>query len=172
MARSPQGRNGSGGKSGRGGAGGGSGPPIRVLIDHRRVRHDFQLLDTFEAGLSLLGPEVKSIRMGQANLSEAYVRLSADGAWLVGCYVAPYAEANRENHEPTRNRRLLLQRHELQKLDRGVRQKGMTVVPVRMYLKGSKIKLEIALARGKQHQDRRQDLKERDAKREIARARR
>ena len=145
---------------------------MRVLIDNRRVRHDFQLIDTFEAGVALLGSEVKSIRLGNATLGEAYVRIGDDGAWLVGCYIAPYVEANRENHEPTRQRRLLLHRHELLKLERGIRQKGMTVVPVKLYLKGSRIKLEIALARGKQHQDRRQDLKERDARREMDRARR
>ena len=149
-----------------------SAPTVRVLIDNRRVRHDYQLLDTFEAGLSLQGPEVKSIRMGNANLAEAYVRLGDDGAWLVGCYVAPYAEANRELQEPARPRRLLLHHHELHKLDRGIRQRGMTVVPVKLYLKGSRIKLEIALARGKQQHDRRHDLKERDAKREMERARR
>lgn len=147
-------------------------PTVRVLIENRRVRHDYQLLDTFEAGVSLLGSEVKSIRMGNATLSEAYIRLGDDGAWLVGCHVSPYREANRENHEPTRPRRLLLHRHELLKLRRGMQQRGMTVVPVKLYLKGSRIKLEIALARGKQHQDRRQDLKERDAKREMERARR
>ena len=147
-------------------------PSIRVLIENRRARHDYQLLDIFEAGVALLGSEVKSIRMGNANLAEAYVRLSDDGAWLVGCYVAPYTEAHRENHEPRRPRRLLLHGSELLKLNRGVRQRSMTVVPVKLYLKGSRIKLEIALARGKQHQDRRQDLKERDAKREMERARR
>lgn len=149
-----------------------SGPAVRMLIENRRARHDYQLLEVFEAGISLLGSEVKSIRMGNATLGEAYVRLGDDGAHLVGCYVAPYTEANRENHEPRRPRRLLLHGHELLKLDRGVRQRGMTVVPTKLYLKGSRIKLEVALARGKQHQDRRQDLKERDAKREIERARR
>lgn len=143
-----------------------------MLIENRKVRHDYQLHDTFEAGVSLLGSEVKSIRMGNATLGEAYVRLRDDGAWLVGCYIAPYREANRENHEPTRQRRLLLHGHELAKLDRGIRQRGMTVVPVKLYLRGSRIKLEIALARGKQHHDRRQDLKARDAKREMERARR
>lgn len=147
-------------------------PAIRVLIENRRARHDYQLLDTFEAGVSLLGSEVKSIRQGNANLAEAYIRLGDDGAWLVGCHISPYREANRENHEPRRNRRLLLHSHELAKLDRGTKQKGMTIVPVKLYLNGSRIKLEISLARGKQHQDRRQDLKERDAKREMERARR
>ena len=147
-------------------------PPIRVLIDNRRVRHEYTLHDTFEAGLVLLGSEVKSLRQGNGNLSEAYVRIEGDGAWLVGCHISPYAEANRENHDPPRRRRLLLHRHELLKLDRGVKQKGMTIVPVKLYLKGSRIKLEIALAKGKQHQDRRQDLKARDARRDMERARR
>jgi SsrA-binding protein len=145
---------------------------IRVLIENRRVRHEFLLEDTFEAGLSLLGSEVKSLRAGNANLAEAWIRLDAAGAALVGSYIAPYPQANRENHEPTRERRLLLHAHELLKLQRGVRQKGMTVVPVRLYLKGSRVKLEIALAKGKKLHDKRDTLRQRDAQREMDRARR
>lgn len=147
-------------------------PALRVLIDNRRIRHEYTLHDTFEAGVSLLGSEVKSLRLGNGNLAEAYVRIERGSAWLVGCHISPYTEANRENHEPRRKRRLLLHRHEILKLDRGVKQKGMTVVPVKLYIKGSRIKLEIALAKGKQHHDRRQDLKARDAQRDIERARR
>lgn len=143
----------------------------RVLIDNRRVRHEYELIETLEAGLSLLGSEVKSLRQGNANLAEAYVRLQPEGASLVGCYIAPYVEANRQNHEPTRPRRLLLHRHQLTKLERAVKQRGMTVVPVKMYLKNRRIKLEIALARGKRLHDKRSDLKARDARREIERQR-
>jgi len=143
----------------------------RVLIDNRRVRHEYELVETLEAGLSLLGSEVKSLRQGNANLAEAYVRLQDEGASLVGCYIAPYAEANRQNHEPVRPRRLLLHRHELTKLERAVKQRGMTVVPVKMYLKDRRIKLEIALARGKKMHDKRHDLKARDARREMDRQR-
>lgn len=146
--------------------------PIRLLIENRRVRHEYLLEDTFEAGISLLGPEVKSIRAGNANLTEAWIRVDERGAWLIGAYIAPYLEASWTNPEPRRDRQLLLHRHELQKLVRGVRQKALTVVPVKMYLKGSRIKLEIALARGKKLHDKREALRKRDADRELARARR
>lgn len=146
--------------------------PNRVLSDNRRVRHEYTLEETFEAGLSLLGSEVKSLRAGNANLSEAWIRLDPDGAMLVGCHIAPYTEANRMNHEPVRARRLLLNKHELLKLKRGVRQRGNTIVPVKVYLKGSRIKLEIALAKGKKLHDKRESLKQRDAQREMDRARR
>lgn len=146
--------------------------PNRVLTDNRRVRHEYLLEDSFEAGLVLLGSEVKSLRAGNANLGEAWIRLDPDGATLVGCHIAPYFEANRMNHEPLRERRLLLHAHELLKLQRGVRQRGYTIVPVKLYLKGARIKLEIALAKGKQLHDKRQALKQRDAKREMERARR
>ena len=145
---------------------------IRILVDNRRVRHEYLLLDLFEAGLALLGSEVKSLRAGNGNLAEAWVRLAPDGAWLMGCHIAPYVEANRQNHEPVRPRRLLLHDHELAKLERGTKLQGMTIVPVRLYLKGSRIKIEIALAKGKKLHDKRETLKARDAKREMARARR
>jgi SsrA-binding protein len=147
-------------------------PQIRVLIENRRVRHEYLLEDSFEAGISLLGSEVKSLRAGNANLAEAWIRLDPVGATLVGSHISPYPQANRQNHEPMRERRLLLHHHELLKLERGVRQKGMTVVPVRLYLKGSRVKLEIALARGKKLHDKRDTLRQRDAQREMDRARR
>jgi len=147
-----------------------SGPPIRLLIDNRKARYEFHLNDSFEAGLALTGPEVKSLRMGNANLAEAWIRLDGKGAALVGCYIAPYAEAQRDNPEdPRRPRRLLLHIHELAKLKRGVRQKGMTVVPVKVYLKGSRIKLELALAKGKAQRDKRETVKARDAARDMRR---
>lgn len=145
---------------------------IRLLVDNRRIRHEYTLEETFEAGLSLLGPEVKSIRAGNANLAEAWVKVTEGAAWLVGAHVSPYLEASWTNPEPRRERQLLLHHHELLKLTRGIRQKGMTVVPVRMYVKGSRIKLEIALARGKKLHDKRETLRKRDADRELARARR
>ncbi len=147
-------------------------PEVRLLVDHRRVRHEYTLDQTFEAGLSLLGSEVKSLRAGQGNLAEAWIRVTPDGAWLMQCHIAPYAWANRQNHEPTRPRRLLLHGSELDKLWKGTKQQGMTVVPVKLYLKGSRIKLEIALARGKKLHDKRETIREREAKREMARGRR
>ncbi len=142
-------------------------PESRDLVVNRKARFDYELLDRFEAGISLLGSEVKSIRAGQANLAEAFIHLKKGEAWLNQCHISPYLEANQFNHEPQRPRRLLLQRPELLKLQRGTLQKGMTVVPVRLYLKGHLIKLEIALARGKNVRDKRQTIKEREAKRRI-----
>lgn len=145
--------------------------PIRDLVTNRRARFDYQLEDRFEAGLSLLGSEVKSLRAGRGNLQEAWVRLDDDGATIVGLHISPYAEANRNNHEPLRERRLLLNRAELAKLRKAVTVKGRTIVPVRIYLKGSWIKVEIAVGLGKKSHDKRQSIKERDAQREIARHR-
>jgi len=146
-------------------------PPIRLLIDQRRARFEYHLDEVFEAGIALLGSEVKSLRAGNANLAEAWVSVDESGAWLHGCHIAPYTEANRLNHEPLRKRRLLLHRHEIVKLRRGIHQGGMTVIPLKLYLKGSRIKLEIALAKGKKLHDKREAVKERDARREIARSR-
>lgn len=144
---------------------------IRDLVLNRRARHDYLLTDHFEAGLSLLGSEVKSLRAGKANLQESYVAIRGDGAFLVGAHISPYTEANRQNHEPRRERRLLLHQHEISKLRKLTTQKGMTVVPIRFYLKGSRIKLEIAVGQGKKHHDKRASLKEKQAKREINRMR-
>jgi len=146
-------------------------PPIRDLVTNRRARFDYQLDDRFEAGLSLLGSEVKSLRGGRGNLQEAWVRLDDGGAWLVGCHISPYTEANRNNHEPLRERQLLLNKSELAKLRKAVGAKGRTIVPLRIYLKGSWIKLEVAVGVGKKSHDKRHSIKERDAKREIARHR-
>ncbi len=142
---------------------------IRNLIENRRARHEYTLLDKFEAGLALLGSEVKSLRMGRGNLKEAFILIKSDGAWLMQCHISQYTHANRQNHDPIRPRRLLLHHHELNKLRRSTNEKGMTVVALRMYLKGSRVKLEIALAKGKKTHDKRHALKERDAKREMRR---
>lgn len=142
---------------------------IKDIVVNRQARHEFHLLDSFEAGISLLGSEVKSLRAGQVNLREAYVRLTPLGAELHGCHISPYAWANRNNHEPTRTRRLLLNRPELLKLKRSTLQKGMTIVPVRMYFKGSYVKVEIALAKGKNLHDKRETLKSQQAKRDMNR---
>jgi SsrA-binding protein len=146
-------------------------PPIRVLIDNRRAKHEYELIDVYEAGVSLLGSEVKSLRAGQANLQEAFVTLKDAGAFLHGLHISPYSHATLEQHAATRPRQLLLHRHELAKMQKATRQKGMTLVPTKIYLKGSRIKVEVAIARGKKLHDKRQSLKERDAKRDMARHR-
>jgi SsrA-binding protein len=141
------------------------------LVVNRRARHEFFLLDKFEAGIALLGSEVKSLRAGHGNLQESWVTIKDGSAWLHGFHISPYTEANRNNHEPLRVRRLLLNRSEIDKIQKAVHQKGMTAVPVRIYVKGRYIKVEIALAKGKKLHDKRDTLKQRDAEREMARAR-
>lgn len=138
---------------------------------NRRAKFDFFIHDRFEAGLALHGSEVKSIRAGKANLQEAHIRIQKTGAWLHGCHISPYRQANQNNHEPLRPRQLLLKKPELNKIRRGLAEKGMTVVPLRLYLKGQYIKVEIALVKGKKLHDKRATLKQKEAKKEMARKR-
>ncbi len=143
---------------------------IKVVATNRKARHDYFLLETYEAGLVLQGSEIKSIRAGQISLKEAYVRVDGEQAWLVNAHIAPYDPASRENHDPTRDKKLLLHKKEIDKLWNEVRQKGTTIIPLRVYLSRGRAKLEIAVAKGKRHYDKRQAIKERDAQREIDRA--
>jgi SsrA-binding protein len=142
---------------------------IKVLATNRKARHDYFLLDTYEAGISLLGSEIKSIRAGQISIKEAYVRIDGEEAWLVEAHVAPYTQANQLNHEPRRARKLLLHKREIDKLYDQIRRKGVTVIPTRVYLKNGRAKIEIAAAQGKKKFDKRQDMAKRDAEREINR---
>lgn len=142
---------------------------IKVVATNRKARHEYFILDTLEAGLELRGTEIKSIRAGQISLAEAYVQVDGQQAWLVDAHVAPYELANRFNHEPRRPRRLLLHSAEIQELWQAVRQKGVTIVPLRVYLKDGRAKLEIAVAKGKKLYDKRAAIAERDAKREVER---
>jgi SsrA-binding protein len=142
---------------------------IKVVSTNRKARHEYFILDTYEAGLELQGSEIKSIRAGQISLAEAYVRVEQNQAWLVEAHVAPYEQASHYNHEPRRPRRLLLHRSEIRELWEAVRQKGTTIVPLRVYLKDGRAKLEIATAKGKKLYDKRAAIAERDAKREIER---
>ena len=137
---------------------------------NRKARHNYTITDTFEAGLVLTGTEIKSIRAGKANLSDAYARVEKGEAWLVGAHIAPFEQGNRYNHEPRRDRKLLLHRTEINQLMGRAQAKGLTVVPLRMYItdKG-RAKLELGLARGKQLYDRRRDLAERQSRREMER---
>ena len=137
---------------------------------NRRARHDFTIDETFEAGIVLYGTEIKSIRMGKANLSDAYARVERDEAWLIGAHIAPFEQANRYNHEPKRIRKLLLHRSEIDELLGRAKAKGQTIVPLRLYLTGKgRAKVELGLARGKNLHDRRRDIADRDAKRDVAR---
>lgn len=142
---------------------------IKVVATNRKASHEYFLLERFEAGLALQGSEIKSIRAGQISLAEAYVRVDGKEAWLEDAHIAPYEQAGRFNHEPRRPRRLLLHRREIHQLWDVVRQKGMTIVPTRVYLKNGRAKLEIAVAKGKKLYDKRQAIAKRDAEREIER---
>ncbi|MFK7927176.1 MAG: SsrA-binding protein SmpB [Myxococcota bacterium] len=144
---------------------------IQDLVVNRKARHEYLLLDTFEAGLALVGSEVKSLRAGQGNLQEAYVRIEKGEIWLINCHISPFKQASINNHEPTRRRKLLLNRTEINKIEKGVGKKGMTIVALRIYLKGRRIKMEIALGKGKKLHDKRQTMKARDAKRDLERGR-
>jgi SsrA-binding protein len=142
----------------------------KTIALNRRARHEFTIDDTFEAGIVLTGTEIKSIRAGKVNLSDAYARVERDEAWLIGAHIAPFEQANRYNHEPKRIRKLLLHRSEIDELLGRAKAKGQTIVPLRLYLNPrGRAKLELGLARGKQLHDRRRDIADRDAKRDVAR---
>ncbi len=143
---------------------------VKVVATNKKARFEYFLLEHFEAGLALQGSEIKSIRAGQASLAEAYVRVENGQAWLVDAHIAPYVQANRFNHDPRRPRRLLLHKREIRELFDAVRQKGVTIVPTRIYLKKGRAKVEIAIAKGKKLHDKRQVLAQREAEREMERA--
>jgi SsrA-binding protein len=142
----------------------------KLIADNRRARHDYELLDRMEAGIVLTGTEVKSLREGRVTLSQAYADVRGTEVWLIGAEIAEYAQGNIANHDPTRDRKLLLKRHEISSLIGKVREKGLTLVPTRLYFKDGKVKLELAVARGKERIDKRRDIAARDAKRQMERA--
>jgi SsrA-binding protein len=142
----------------------------KLIVDNRRARHDYELLERFEAGLVLTGTEVKSLRQGRVSLGQAFADLRDGELWLVGAEIATYDQGNIANHEPARDRKLLLHRSELASLHGKVREKGLTLIPTRMYWKDGRAKVELALARGKQTIDKRRDIAKRDADRDMQRA--
>jgi SsrA-binding protein len=142
----------------------------KLIADNRRARHDYELLERFEAGLVLTGTEVKSLRDGRASLAQAFADIRDGEVWLVGAEIATYEQGNIANHEPSRDRKLLLHRGEIASLYGKVRERGLTLVPTRMYWKDGKAKVEIALARGKQTIDKRRDIAKREADRAMQRA--
>ncbi len=143
---------------------------IKVVATNRKAQHDYFLEETYEAGIVLQGSEIKSVRAGQVSLKEAFVRIDDNlEAWLVNAHIAPYDAASHFNHDPRRPRKLLLHKHEILRLWHKVREKGVTIVPTRMYLKDGWAKVEIAVARGKKKYDKRQAIARRDMEREIAR---
>ncbi len=144
---------------------------VKVVATNRKANFEFFVLEHFEAGLALQGSEIKSIRSGQISLSEAFVQINNGDAWLMNAHVAPYDPASRFNHDPKRPRRLLLHRSELRDLWDAVRLKGVTIIPLRVYIKDGRAKLELATAKGKKLYDKRAVIAERDERREVERSR-
>ena len=143
---------------------------IKSVAENRRARHDYHLLERYEAGLQLTGTEVKSLRNGRVSLAQSYADVRDGEIWLVGARIDEYAQGNVANHDPDRDRKLLLHRREIDSLIGAVNQKGLTLVPTRLYFKNGRAKLEVALARGKEQRDKRRDIAKRDAQRDIERA--
>jgi len=141
----------------------------KTVALNRRARYEYHVEETLEAGLVLTGTEIKSIRAGRANLAEAYARVERGEAWLIGAHIAPYEQASRFNHEPTRTRKLLLHRNQIAELVGKTQTRGYTLVPLRLYLKDGLAKVEIGLARGRKAHDKRRVIAERDARRELER---
>ena len=142
---------------------------IKAIATNRKARHDYVLQDVYEAGIVLTGTEIKSIRAGRVNLRDSFVSMRRGEAWLVNVHIAPYSAGSRENPPPLRDRKLLLHRHELHQLQRAVQEKGLTIVPLRLYLKDSRAKVEVALARGKRLYDKRAAIERRETERRIDR---
>jgi len=143
---------------------------IKVITENRKARHDYHIEETYEAGIVLSGTEVKSLRLGRANLTDSYAGVENGEVFLYNCHISPYDHGNRFNHEPKRKRKLLLHRREINRLVGLTQQKGYTLVPLRMYFTRGLAKVELALARGKRSYDKREDLAKRDTQRQIARA--
>lgn len=144
--------------------------PIRTVASNRKALHDYFITEKMEAGVALTGTEIKSVRAGQVSLQDSFAKIESGELWMYNVHIAPYAYGNRENVPPVRRRKLLMHREEIRRLDRKVREKGFTLVPLRVYLKGNRAKVELAVARGKRLYDKREAIAERDASREIARA--
>ena len=144
---------------------------IKILTTNRRARFEYEILETREAGIELKGTEVKSIRLGQINLSEGFCRISEDmQAMLQNVHIAPYDFGNRHNHDPLRPRRLLLHREEIYRLYGKIREQGLTLIPLKLYLKKGRVKLELGLVKGKKLHDKREAIKRREAQREVERS--
>lgn len=140
---------------------------IKIITDNRKARHDYHILETFEAGMALQGTEVKSLRAGKANLNDAYARVENGELFLYNMHISPYEQGNRFNHDPKRTRKLLMHKYEISKLFGSVREKGLTLVPLKVYFSRGRAKVEIALAQGKKLYDKREAQAEKDARREM-----
>ncbi len=140
---------------------------IKVLSDNRQAGHNYHLLERFEAGLALTGTEVKAAKIGRIQLKDAYAEVEANEAWLLNAHISQYSHGNRENHEPTRRRKLLLHRQEIDKLLAKTREQGLTLIPTKMYLKNGHIKVELAVAKGKKLHDKRETERKREMEAEA-----
>ncbi|HAK89252.1 MAG TPA: SsrA-binding protein [Nitrospiraceae bacterium] len=143
---------------------------MKIVCQNRKAYHDYSIEETFEAGIQLLGTEVKSLRDGKANLKDSYVLIKESEAFLFNCHISPYSHGNILNHEPLRTRKLLLNRKEIERLRGKMQQKGYTLIPLKIYFKGSFAKVEVGLAKGKRQYEKRESIKEREAKRDIEKA--
>lgn len=142
---------------------------MKVLSTNKKAYFDYEIIETYEAGIVLLGTEVKSAKEGKINLRDSFVKIINGEAFLLNCHISPYSHGNITNHDPTRTRKLLLHRKELNKLIGKSKEKGLTLIPLKIYEKGNKIKVEISLAKGKKKFDKRESIKEKDISREINR---
>src|SRR5215510_8782973 len=142
----------------------------RTVASNRRARHEYEILETIEAGLVLRGTEVKALRTGQINFKDAYATVRNDEVWLLGCHISPYSHGTDANHDPERDRKLLLRRREISRLTGKISERGLTLVPLRLYFKGGHAKVELGLARGKKLHDKRSALREREVRREMDKA--
>ncbi|NLJ94677.1 MAG: SsrA-binding protein SmpB [Clostridiaceae bacterium] len=140
---------------------------IKTIINNKKARHDFHILESYEAGIELLGKEVKSIRQGKVNLKESYAQIEKGEVWLVGMHISPYEQAGQFNDDPVRKRKLLLHKREIRKLEAAVQQQGLTLIPTKLYFKNSLVKVELSLAKGKKLYDKRDDLKRKEIEKQI-----
>ena len=143
---------------------------VKLIAENRKARHDYHLLERYEAGLVLMGTEVKSLRDGGATLQQAYADIRGDEVWLIGAHIAEYGQGNVHNHEPDRDRKLLLHRREIGKLGGKATEKGYTIIPLQAYFKNGRVKVEIGLARGKKSHDKRESIKRKDIERDTRQA--
>ncbi len=144
-------------------------PATKMISDNRKARHEFEILESVQCGIELTGTEVKALRAGKCSLQDSFARIEFGEIWLYNCNISQYEFGNRFNHEPTRKRRLLLHKREIFKLNQRIKEKGLTLIPLRMYFKRNWVKVDIALARGKQLYDKRESLVKRDSKRQLDR---
>lgn len=143
---------------------------VKTVATNRKAYHDYEILDTYEAGIVLTGTEIKSVRAGRVNLRDSYATVRRGEVWLINTHIAPYSHGQRQNHEPRRDRKLLLHKLEINRIIGKVQEKGWTMVPLRMYLKDSRAKVELAMVRGKRQYDKRAAIAKRDLDREMSRA--